>query len=221
LCGFYEFMRGIKKIALFGPQGSGKGTQAEMLAKKYKLNVLATGDFFRKEIKKGSDLGKLAKKFIEKGKLVPDVITNRVIFDELGQKKYLAGFILDGYPRNLNQLDFLEKNFGLDIIVQLHIDDKMVIKRLGGRRTCPNCGAIYHLENNPPKKDGICDICGADLVVRSDDRPEAIMRRLWIYHEQTEPILNKYAKEKKLIKIDAKPHIEKVYEKIIGQLEKK
>jgi len=214
-------MSRLFRVVLFGPQGSGKGTQAEMLAKKYKLNILATGEFFRKEIKNGSDLGKLAKKFIEKGRLVPDVVTNRVIFDELGEKKYSAGFILDGYPRNLNQLDFLEKNFGLDRIIQLDIDDKTVIKRLGGRRICPNCGAIYHLENKPPKKDGVCDVCGANLVTRSDDRPEAIMRRLWIYHEQTEPILDKYAKEKKLVKINAKSPIEKVFNKIIKQLDKK
>lgn len=214
-------MRGIRKIVLFGPQGSGKGTQTEMLAKKYKFNILATGDFFRKEIREGSDLGNLAKKFIEKGKLVPDVVTNRVIFDELKQNKYSKGFILDGYPRNLNQLDFLEKNFGLDIIIQLDIDDKTVLKRLGGRRICPKCGAIYHLENKPPKEDGVCDNCGTKLAVRSDDRPESIKKRLGIYHGQTEPILSKYAKEKKLIKIDARPAIEKVFNKIVAQLEGK
>lgn len=205
---------------MFGPQGSGKGTQAEMLAKNLSLKVLATGEFFRQEIRKDSKLGRLAEKFIKSGKLVPDVVTNRVVSDELERKKYKDGFILDGYPRNLNQLDFLEKNFGLDWIVQLDISDRKVLKRLGGRRVCPECGAIYHLKNKPSRKKDVCDVCGGGLVIRGDDRPEAIRRRLGIYHKQTEPILEKYREEKKLIKIDASDSIEKISGKILKQLKK-
>lgn len=216
----YQFMGEIKKIALFGPQGSGKGTQAVMLGKKLSIPVLATGEFFRQEIKKGSDLGKLAEKFIKQGKLVPDVITNRVAFDELSKKKYAKGFVLDGYPRNLNQLDFLEKDFGLDLIIQLEIGDRKVLKRLGGRRICPDCGAIYHIKNKPPLEKGVCDVCGGGLVIRDDDRPEAIKRRLDIYHSRTEPILEKYKKENKLIKIDATDPIEKITRNIMEKIKK-
>lgn len=208
------------KLALFGPQGSGKGTQAEMLAKKYGLPVLSTGEIFRKEIKNKTELGKLADSFINGGQLVPDEITDKIVQGELAGPKYRAGFVLDGYPRNMNQLVALEKNIKLDFAIELVVSDDEVIKRLVSRRVCSGCGAIYNILDKPPRKEGICDLCGGRLVAREDDKPDAIARRLAIYHQETEPILDYYAGKKKLIKVDGTGPIEKVSEEIIGELEK-
>ncbi len=208
------------RIALFGPQGAGKGTQAEMLAKKYNLPVLSTGEVFRKEIKEQTELGKLASDLINRGQLVPDETTNGIVLGELRAPKYQNGFILDGYPRNMDQLAVLEKNISLDSAILLLISDKEVQKRLAGRRVCPNCGAIFNIINKPPKKDGVCDVCGGKLITRDDDKPEAIAKRLQIYHRETEPIINYYAGKEKLIEVDGSGTIEKVFEEIIEKLEK-
>lgn len=208
------------RIALFGPQGAGKGTQAEMLAKKYNLPVLSTGEVFRKEIKEQTELGKLASDLINRGQLVPDETTNGIVLGELRAPKYQNGFILDGYPRNMNQLAVLEKNISLDWAILLLISDEEVQKRLAGRRVCPNCGAIFNIINKPPKKDGVCDVCGGKLITRDDDKPEAIAKRLQIYHRETEPIINYYAGKEKLIEVDGSGTIEKVFEEIIEKLEK-
>jgi adenylate kinase len=208
------------KLVLFGPQGSGKGTQAEKLSKKYNLPVLSTGDIFRKEIKNKTELGKLADSLINNGKLVPDEITDKIVFGELSKQKYRSGFILDGYPRNMNQLVFFEKNIGLDFAIELAVSDDEVVKRIAGRRVCSKCGETYNLLTKPPKQEGICDLCGGKLVTRDDDKPEAIVKRLQIYHQETEPILKFYAAKKKLIKIDAAGEIEEVFENIVGKLEK-
>ena len=209
------------KIALFGAQGSGKGTQAEMLAKKYNLPVLSTGEVFRQEIKKQTELGKLADSLINRGHLVPDEITDKIVLGELAAPKYQNGFILDGYPRNMNQLTVLEKNIGLDLAILLEINDEEVQKRLAGRRVCPGCGAIYNVINKPPREEGVCDICGEKLIVRDDDKPEAIAKRLQIYHTETEPIVNYYEEKEKLIKVNGATPIEKVFDEIVKKLEKK
>ncbi len=214
-------MRGPLKIAIFGSQGSGKGTQAEMLAKKYNLGVFSTGEFFRQEIKKQTELGKLADSLINRGQLVPDEIVNKIILSELSIPKYQGGFILDGYPRNKNQIEFLEKNIGLDLAILLMISDEEVQKRLAGRRVCPECGAIYNILNKPPRQGEICDICGERLAVRDDDKPEFIAKRLQIYHTETEPIINYYEKKEKLIKINGVEPIKKVFDNIVKELEKK
>lgn len=208
------------KIALFGPQGSGKGTQAEKLSKKYNRPVLSTGDIFRNEIKNKTELGKLADSLINNGKLVPDEITDKIVFGELSKQKYQNGFILDGYPRNTNQLVFFEKNIGLDFAIELDVSDAEVVKRITSRRVCSKCGATYNLLKKPSLKEGICDLCGGKLVTREDDKPEAIAKRLQIYHQETEPILKYYADKKKLIKIDAAGTIEEVFGDIVGELEK-
>jgi adenylate kinase len=208
------------KIALFGPQGSGKGTQAEMLAEKYNLPVLSPGEIFRKEIKNKTELGKLADSFISGGQLVPDEITNKIVQGELAEPKYRAGFILDGYPRNMNQLVVLEKNVGLDFAIELAVSDGEVIKRLASRRVCSNCGAIYNILDKPPREEGICDLCGGRLEAREDDRPEAIGRRLAIYHQETEPVLDYYAGKKKLIEVEGFAPIEKVFKEIVEKLSK-
>lgn len=208
------------KISIFGPQGSGKGTQAEMLAKKYNLPVLSTGEIFRNEIKNKTELGKLADSLINRGNLVPDETTNKIVLGELAKQKYQNGFILDGYPRNMRQLVVLEKNFGLDFAIELAISDEGVVKRLASRRVCSNCGAIYNVLNKPPRKEGICDLCGEKMETREDDKPEAIAKRLRIYHQETEPIVNYYAVNKKLIKVDGARSIERVFDEIVAKLEK-
>lgn len=209
------------KLALFGPQGSGKGTQAEMLAKKYDLEILSTGEVFRQEIKKQTELGKLAASLINKGQLVPDEITDKIVLGELAAPKYQDGFILDGYPRNMNQLAVLEKNIGLDWAISLEINDEEVQKRLASRRVCPKCGAIYNVLNKPPRQDEICDVCGENLITRDDDKPEAIAKRLQIYHAETEPIINYYSEREKLIKVNGGVPIEKVFAEIESKLEEK
>ncbi|MFA5413317.1 MAG: adenylate kinase [Patescibacteria group bacterium] len=214
-------MAKILKIALFGPQGSGKGTQAEMLAKKYNLSILSTGEVFRQEIKKQTELGKLASSLINKGQLVPDEITDKIVLSELATPKYQNGFILDGYPRNINQLEVLEKNIGLDWAILLEISDEEVQKRLASRRVCPKCGAIYSVINKPPQQEGICDVCGGNLVTRDDDKAEAIEKRLQIYHTETKPIINYYEEKEKLIKVNGAALIEKVFGEVESKLEEK
>ena len=165
-------------------------------------------------------LQKLADSFIGKGQLVPDEITNKIIQGELAEPKYKGGFILDGYPRNMNQLVVLEKNVGLDFAIELAVSDEEVIKRLASRRVCSNCGAIYNILDKPPREEGICDLCGGRLEAREDDRPEAIGRRLAIYHQETEPVLDYYAGKKKLIEVEGFAPIEKVFKEIVEKLSK-
>lgn len=212
---------GKLKLALFGPQGSGKGTQAEMLSKKYSLEILSTGEVFRQEIKKQTELGKLADALINKGRLVPDKITDKIVLGELATSKYQKGFILDGYPRNMNQLAVLEKNIGLDWAILLEINDDEVQKRLASRRVCSKCGAIYNILNKPPHQDEICDVCEEKLTARDDDKPEAIAKRLQIYHAETEPIINYYGEKGKLIRVNGVGTIEKVFTEINNKLEEK
>lgn len=209
------------KLALFGPQGSGKGTQAEMLAKKYNLPALSTGDIFRSEIKKQTELGKLAESLINGGRLVPDEITDKIVLGELAKEKYKNGFILDGYPRNIDQLTSLEKNVGLDLAIEIVINDDEVVKRLASRRVCSKCGAIYNISNKPPRKEGVCDLCGGKIEARKDDRLEAIKKRLAIYHEETEPIIEYYSGKGKLKRVDGAGSIEKVFEEIVRGIEEK
>ncbi len=206
------------KIILFGPHGSGKGTQAKMLSQKYNLPVLAVGDIFRKEVKNQTEVGKLVEPYIKQGKLVPNEIVNKIIIRELRSKKYSGGFILDGYPRNLAQLKILEKSVKITHVFELIVSDKEVISRLSGRLICLKCGAIYHIKSKPPKLDEICDFCGEKLSVRDDDKPEAIRKRLEIYHQETEPLLDYYFTKGILIKINGEQPIEKVFTDIVGSL---
>lgn len=205
----------IFKIALFGPQGSGKGTQAEMLSVKYGLPILATGNIFRREIKEKTELGQLVSSLIKEGNLVPDEITNRIVLGELEDEKYKNGFILDGFPRNIIQLTELEKRNELTHVIELEIADEEVIKRLGTRRICEKCDAIYSLGIKPPKQESICDSCGGNLILRDDDKSEAIQKRLDIYHKETEPVLNFYRADGRAIKINGSQPIEKVFEDIV------
>jgi len=209
-------------IIFFGPPGSGKGTQAEMLSKKTDWKKISTGDLFRAEISAGTKLGKLADKYLQAGKLVPDKITLTLV--EQGLKQKASGFIFDGFPRNQRQLNdllsvfkkVLKKNDQI-YALEVAVSDKEVKQRLGKRRVS-SCGAVYHLVYNPPINDGVCDICGSKLFIRNDDKPKVIALRLNIYHHDSEPILDYWKKQSKLIKIDGEQAIKKIHEEIMNKL---
>lgn len=204
------------KMLILGPQGSGKGTQAKKIAEAFELKHISTGDIFRENIKNSTELGKLAKSFIDQGKLVPDEVTNKIVEDAI---KGRDNFILDGFPRNMMQAEFLENVTKLDYAIEVQLEDEDVLLRLSGRRTCRECGEIYHINFKPSKKFGECDHDAGELFQRDDDKPDAINRRLEIYHLETEPILDFYKKKKILIIINGDQPIEKVFEDIKEALE--
>jgi adenylate kinase len=188
------------RLILLGAPGSGKGTQASVLSEKLNIPHISTGDIFRSNIKSGTELGKKAKEFIDKGALVPDELTIDIIKDRLKQDDCKNGFILDGFPRTIPQADFLEDALSamgikLDAALNIDVDDKEIIKRLSGRRVCPNCGASYHLLFKPTKSDGICDSCKSGVIQRDDDKEETVINRLKTYHNQTEPLIEYYNKK--------------------------
>ncbi|MCX8146903.1 MAG: adenylate kinase [Candidatus Woesearchaeota archaeon] len=207
------------KIVLIGPQGSGKGTQAKMLQEKFNIPHISTGDIFREAISKGTEIGKKAKAIIESGKLVPDEITNKIVEERLKQDDCKNGFILDGYPRNLNQAKALDSFSKIDYVIEIDVPDKISVKRLSSRRQCKKCGAIYGI-TLIPKEEGICDKCGSELYQRDDDRPDAIKKRLEIYHKETEPILEYYRKKGILIRVDGTGSVENVFKEIKAKLKK-
>ncbi|RLI32857.1 adenylate kinase, partial [Candidatus Bathyarchaeota archaeon] len=179
--------------------GSGKGTQAKIISEMYGIPHINTGDLLREEVAKGTEVGRIAKPYMDQGKLVPDDVITRMLEERLSQADCKGGFILDGYPRNLHQVDLLDeilKRLGVDLdcVLNILIDDEVVVRRLTTRRICSVCGAIYNLINKPPKKEGVCDICGGRLIQRDDDREEVIRRRLEVYKEQSEPVLERYRK---------------------------
>ena len=205
----------MKNIVLFGAPGSGKGTQAPDLAKKFDVAVVSLGDILRKEVKEGSSLGLEVKGYMEKGLLVPDELVARVIENNLSDK----GFILDGYPRNLAQAQKLDailaaKKCTIDAFIYFEIDEATMVARLSNRRVCKKCNALYHLVNMPPKKDGRCDKCGAELYQRKDDNAETIKKRGEVFAKEAQAILSFYAKKKKLITIDARGNKEQVFDRI-------
>ena len=209
------------KIILLGPQGSGKGTQAKFISEKFKIPHISTGDIFRKNIKEGTELGKEVTSYLNSGKLVPDELTNKLVESRIKEDDCKDGFILDGFPRNIAQAEFLDSITKIDYSVDVEIPDQEVVFRLEGRRTCSNkeCGAIYNLNTSPkPKENNKCDKCGSDLFQRDDDKPEAIKKRLEIYHQQTSPLIEYYQKKGILIKIDGEQDIEKVSEDIFSAL---
>jgi adenylate kinase len=208
-------------IVLLGPQGSGKGTQAKFISKKFNIPHISTGDIFRKNIKEETELGKLASSYINKGELVPDEVTNKLVESRIKEDDCKEGYILDGFPRNLSQAKFLDSITKISHAVDIEIPDEEVIFRLEGRRTCTNkeCGAIYNVNTSPkPKNENKCDKCGSDLFQRDDDKPEAIKKRLEIYHNETSPLIAYYEKKGVLIKIDGTKSIEEVSQDILSKL---
>ncbi len=197
------------KIIMLGAPGAGKGTQAEILSKKLGIPTISTGNILRAAVKAGTPVGLKAKAFMDAGKLVPDDVIIGILAEALAGPECAKGYILDGVPRTIPQAEAMEaQGVDIDVALDLDVPDEAIVARMGGRRVCPACGATYHIVNNPPKKEGVCDKCGADLIVRADDAPETVLDRLRTYHEQTEPLLAFYRERGKLKTVENKPSIE-------------
>ena len=205
-------------IIIFGPQGSGKGTQAELIARRYGYAYISTGDIFRHHIKNNTPLGNQVVAYTNAGHLVPDELTNQIVQDRLQQPDCAKGFVLDGYPRNQVQLDFIKTITSINYAIQIDLSYDEAIKRLSGRWAC-KCGLSYHDVHNPPKQPGRCNVCGGELFKRDDDQPEAIKQRLEIYHRQTEPLVAQYQALGILQTVDGAESIEGVFEQIKRVLE--
>jgi adenylate kinase len=213
------------RLILVGPPGAGKGTQAVALAAHYKIPHISTGDIFRANLKNGTELGKQAQSYMDRGELVPDSVTNEMVKDRLGNSDVANGFLLDGFPRNIHQAEVLDsilvtKKMPLDAALELSIDNSEIIKRLSGRRTCRNCSATYHQAFEKPKVDGICDKCNGELYQREDDKEEVITRRLEIYAQQTEPIISYYKKAGILKNMSAIGDVSEITQRVIALLKK-
>lgn len=212
------------KIIMLGAPGAGKGTQAKKLAVKYKIPHISTGDIFRLNIKAGTPIGLKAKVYIDQGQLVPDDLVVELVIDRLNQPDCERGYLLDGFPRTIPQAQALDaaldqKNDSIDCAIDVNVPDENIIKRMSGRRACLNCGATYHIEHIPPKKEGICDVCGNDLILREDDKPETVKKRLEVYHKQTQPLIDYYRKKKKLLSVDGTKDMDAVFNNIMKALE--
>ncbi len=212
-------------IIFLGPPGSGKGTQSKWIEDEFGIPHISTGDMFRAAVAQGTPSGLLAKTYMDKGQLVPDDVTIAIVEERLQQKDCQKGFLFDGFPRTIAQaeaLDHLTKKLKLpiDLVIYLVVDKKVLLKRIAGRRVCPKCGASFHNENNPSKVDGICDFCGAELIIRKDDTPEAMKTRIKAYESETAPLIHYYQAKGLLREIDALQDIDKVTEDIKDTLEK-
>lgn len=212
------------KIVMLGAPGAGKGTQANMIAEKYNIPHISTGDIFRANIKNGTELGKEAKGYMDKGLLVPDELTVKLLLDRVAQDDCKNGYVLDGFPRTIPQAEVLDSELTknsekIDFAVNVDVPDENIIHRMGGRRACLKCGATYHVEYVPPKKEGICDVCGSELVLRDDDKPETVKNRLKVYHDQTQPLIEYYTKKKVLHSVDGTQDMKKVFADITAILD--
>ena len=211
------------RLVMLGPPGAGKGTQAEFIAENFNIPKISTGDIFRANVSGGTDLGKLAKKYMDAGDLVPDEVTNAMVRDRLAQDDAKAGFLLDGFPRNIAQAYELDSMLGdlgttLDVVLDLEVDNEEVVRRLSGRRLCKKCGHVWHVEFDPPKVEDVCDKCGGELYHRDDDYPETVQHRLDVYVSQTRPLIEFYDQRKQLVGMDAHGPVEDVTERAIESL---
>ncbi len=190
------------RFIIFGPPGAGKGTYASMLASKLKIKQISTGDLIREEIKQDTDLGKKINGFVKRGELVPDEIVIEILKEEIDKPSSKNGFILDGYPRTVEQANALDKIEEIDAVIRLVVPEWVIVERLSSRRICKNCGAVYNIRYLKPKREGICDVCGGDLYQREDDKPEVIKERLRVYEVQTQPLLSYYSSKVPFIDIE-------------------
>lgn len=208
------------KIIMLGAPGAGKGTQAKKIAEKYQIPHISTGDIFRANIKNGTELGKKAKTYMDQGLLVPDELVCDLVVDRVQQDDCKKGYILDGFPRTIPQAESLDAAlaaFGesMDYAIDVEVPDENIVKRMGGRRACVGCGATYHLEYAPTKVEGICDACGAELILRDDDKPETVQKRLAVYHEQTQPLIDYYKAKGILREVDGTMDMEDVFQAVV------
>ena len=212
------------KIIMLGAPGAGKGTQAKMIAEKYGIPHISTGDIFRANIKNATELGMEAKKYMDEGKLVPDELTVKILLDRVAQDDCSNGYVLDGFPRTIPQAEVLKEaltkiNDKIDYAVDVNVPDENIVNRMSGRRACLACGATYHIVHIPPKQEGICDKCGAELVLRDDDKPETVLKRLKVYHDQTQPLIDYYTNEGILRTVDGTQDMQVVFDRIVKVLE--
>ena len=205
------------KIIMLGAPGAGKGTQAKMIAEKCGIPHISTGDIFRANIKNGTELGAKAKEYMDKGLLVPDELVCDLVVDRIQQADCEKGYILDGFPRTIPQAEALENALNA---IDIDVPDENIINRMSGRRACVGCGATYHVLFNPTKVEGKCDVCGESLILRDDDKPETVKKRLDVYHTQTQPLIDFYTERKVLVEVDGTQSMDKVFDdimKILGE----
>lgn len=195
-------------LIFLGAPGAGKGTQAEKVSEKLSIPTISTGNIIREALKNETEMGLKAKSFIESGKLVPDEVVIGIIKDRLAEDDCKNGFILDGFPRTIPQAEALDAmGIKIDKVIDIEVPDEKIVERMSGRRVCPDCGASYHTEYKKPAKEGICNACGAELVIRKDDKPEVVLDRLSVYHEQTEPLKGYYAEKGILVEVEGQEEV--------------
>jgi len=208
------------RIIMLGAPGAGKGTQAKKITARYSIPHISTGDIFRANIKNGTELGKKAKTYMDQGLLVPDELVVDLVVDRVNQDDCANGYVLDGFPRTIPQAEALDKALtemgqSIDYAINVEVPDENIVQRMSGRRACVNCGATYHIVYAPTKKENVCDTCEGELILRDDDKPETVQKRLNVYHEQTQPLIDYYTEQDKLVEVDGTIDIEKVFDAIV------
>lgn len=211
------------KIIMLGAPGAGKGTQAKKIAEKYQIPHVSTGDIFRSNIKEGTELGRNAKEYIDQGALVPDELTIGMLMERIQKEDCKNGYVLDGFPRTIPQAESLKKALSdkgqkIDYAINVDVPDELIINRMAGRRACISCGATYHIANNPSKTADVCDVCGSKLVLRDDDKTETVKKRLSVYHDQTQPLIDYYKEASVLVNVDGTQELNKVFAEIVDVL---
>ena len=211
------------KIIMLGAPGAGKGTQAKMIADKYQIPHISTGDIFRANIKNGTELGNKAKSYMDQGLLVPDELVVDLVVDRVNQEDCVKGYVLDGFPRTIPQAEALDAALAamgqsMDYAINVEVPDENIVNRMSGRRACVDCGATYHIEFAPTKVENVCDHCGGGLILRDDDKPETVQKRLNVYHEQTQPLIDYYTAKDILVEVDGTVDIYDVFAAIVKVL---
>ena len=211
------------KIIILGAPGAGKGTQAKRIAEKYSIPHISTGDIFRANIKNGTELGKKAKTFMDQGLLVPDELVVDLVVDRVNQEDCANGYVLDGFPRTIPQAEALDKALetlgqAMDYAINVEVPDENIVNRMSGRRACVDCGATYHIVYAPTKVENVCDKCQGGLILRDDDKPETVQKRLNVYHDQTQPLIDYYTNKKILVEVDGTVDINDVFAAIVNIL---